>query len=567
MQALWLTLRHTVKLVGTQRKLWLPFLVTAFVEALFVGVVWLAPQPPFSTLLAPPLRYVYGDHALHYPWHLWFLYHTMKHTHLAASIVVGAFMSGVACAMVGQTHQGQRLSLREALVTRRVRYGTLLMVWVVTWSLATGLGEAVASFAPKTPQVFWISVGLTLLLQAFVVYAIPAAVFHGASWWRALGQSVRETLRYPFSTLLVVAVPSAGIMLFALGCSSQQVASWITRTEPEIAVAFIAARLMVWTLADALLTVTSAHLWWVHRAMPQAARAQPVAPAVTARANPAALVALCVAALLVSGCSASYTGERLLWKAQRVSAPIATAPNQATPEQVAKAIAAFETVVTKAPGTVWAARAQVAIGSLYALQEQFVKAREAYTLVLLNAHEHQALCLTARFAIAKTYQMEEDWDAAIKAYEQLADYHPWSHLGLEAPLYIARTYEQRKEADEAGRAYERAARRYTNLIPDAPTPQIAIQIKSFLILAYQRLGEWDHATETLEDLASTPEGVNRPLVLISLGSIYQTKLASPKNAQRAYSQLIREFPENPLANAAKTQLERLGLPMLPPVTR
>ena len=36
MNTLWLTLRETAKLAGSQRKLWVPFALTAFVEALFL---------------------------------------------------------------------------------------------------------------------------------------------------------------------------------------------------------------------------------------------------------------------------------------------------------------------------------------------------------------------------------------------------------------------------------------------------------------------------------------------------------------------------------------------------
>ncbi|MDP3703053.1 MAG: hypothetical protein Q8R78_01505, partial [Candidatus Omnitrophota bacterium] len=123
MRALASVVRQTLQLFGSQRKLWVPFLVVACVEVLFLGLIWLAPHPPFSKLLAPPIRYFFGDRVLHYPAHLWFLYHAMKHTHLVASTLVGAFMTGVACAMVRQAHEGTPLSLRNALVGGQARYG------------------------------------------------------------------------------------------------------------------------------------------------------------------------------------------------------------------------------------------------------------------------------------------------------------------------------------------------------------------------------------------------------------------------------------------------------------
>ncbi len=274
------------------------------------------------------------------------------------------------------------------------------------------------------------------------------------------------------------------------------------------------------------------------------------------------VVGFACCAILLAGCSRSYNGERLFWKAQQLNAPIVKDLKATTPEQFAKATHAFERVIKEAAGTVWAARAQVAVGSLYSMQKQYGKAREAFALVLQNYNQYQDMCLGARFATARTYEAEKRWEEAVKVYTDIADYHRWTTVGLEAPLYIARTYEQRKQSEEARRAYERAVRRYTNLIPDAPTPELAVQVKGFLILAYQRLGDWEHAVQTLEDLVSTPAGTNRPTVLFSLGSIYQSKLLSPKKAQSAYSTLIQEFPDNPFSKVAKAQLEKMGLPVL-----
>lgn len=283
MKALWLTLRQTAQLARSQRKLWIPFLVVAFVELLFIGVIWLAPHPPFSKLLAPPIRYFFGERVLHYPAHPWFLYHAMKHTHLVASVLFGAFFTGIACAMVRQIHGGIPLSLRTALISKQVRYGAVTLLWLITWGLAKGMTEGLDRFAPKDAWVFWLGVGVILILQALLVYAIPAAVFEGSTWWKAVIQSVRETFRYPVTTGLVVIVPSAAVILFAVLAPSARVAQWMMQAAPEIALAFVAARLIVWTVADALITVAIAHLWWIHRAG-QPARVRPgisIAPVLT----------------------------------------------------------------------------------------------------------------------------------------------------------------------------------------------------------------------------------------------------------------------------------------------
>ncbi|MBI3321024.1 MAG: hypothetical protein HYZ91_02005 [Candidatus Omnitrophica bacterium] len=255
------------RMLGSHWRLWIPFGIIAAVEALMIGLVWLAPMPPYSTVLAPPIRYVFGERFLHYPWHLWFVYYAMRHAYLAASVVIGAFMSGVACVMVWQTHTGQRLSFREALLSRRVRYGTVLILWGLTWAAARGaVGMLVRTAPAGSAWLFWAIVALTVGLQTLFAYAIPAAVFTGAPWWRALLQGFREVTRYPMSTLLMVLVPLTAVIGFSVAVPENRLAAWMVQTVPEIAVFCIIGRWLVMMAADALLTVGIAHLWWIHRA-------------------------------------------------------------------------------------------------------------------------------------------------------------------------------------------------------------------------------------------------------------------------------------------------------------
>ncbi len=571
MRTLWLTFKHTAKLAGSHRKLWLPFLVTLCVEVGFISLCWLAPIPPFSKLLAPPVRYFFGERMLHYPWHLWFLYHVMKHTHFLASTVVGAFMSGLACALVQQTHQGRALSLHDVLASRQVRYLTVTVLWLLMWGAATGSVAAIGRFAPKVSWMGWASLAFFLLLQSLLVYVIPAAVFEGLRWWQALLRGMQEFLRYPISTFAIVAPVSLIMVTFSFFTSSGRVARWMGITTPEIVFSFMAARLVVWLVTDAVLTVAVAHLWWLHHAARLARADQRAAAAATTTSTTinavrlSGLLMLCLMVLATSsGCSASYNGERLFWKAEQLSGSILKDPAHATADQFAKAAAAFNHVVTGMPGTSWAGRAQLALGTLTLLQKRYAAARDQYNLVIQNYSRFPEVSLSARLAIAKSYEVEQRWKDAVQSYHDVAEYHPWSVPGLQAPLYIAAMYEKRKETADAAKAYEHAVYVYSKLILNAPTPEYANQIKGLLVLAYQRLNRWDEAVATLEELRAVKQGgVNRPFILLTLGSIYQIKLHRPEQAEAVFSVLAREFPEHPFGKAAKHQLELLHVSKTP----
>ncbi len=270
---------------------------------------------------------------------------------------------------------------------------------------------------------------------------------------------------------------------------------------------------------------------------------------------------LLAAALLVAGCSEGYRAERMFWRAQHDHAAVLKDPTKATPQQVAAAVHSFEEISHKTPGTPWAARSQMMIGTLYLGQKDYDKARESFGLVLQNYNRYQDLALRARVAIAKSFEVQGKWEDAVRVYKDVSEYHPWSRLGLEAPLYIGAMYEQRKEKTHAMDAYERAVHIYTRMVPDSPTPEMAMQVRGYLTLAYQRLGEWDKAIALLEELAKAETGgVNRPLVLLTLGSIYDSKLSNKDKAAEVYGRLIHDFPENPLGKVAREQRKKLGFP-------
>lgn len=264
MQALTKTIRLTVKIFGSHKLLWIPFIVIVLLELLFIAMIWLAPHPPYSKIFAPPIRFFFSDRFLHYPWHLWFLFYAMKHTHLVASVVLGAFMSGIACVMVRQTHQSKPPSMRDALISKDVHYGRVLLLWVITWGVARIFMESLSRFAPPSSWVMPVALTATIIIQALFVYAIPIAVFQNLIWRKAILASILETLRRPLSTLLVVTLPSIIVIVFAFTVSPGRLPNWMMSATPEIVFVFILARLVVWTVADALLTVAVCHLWLIH---------------------------------------------------------------------------------------------------------------------------------------------------------------------------------------------------------------------------------------------------------------------------------------------------------------
>ena len=270
-----------------------------------------------------------------------------------------------------------------------------------------------------------------------------------------------------------------------------------------------------------------------------------------------------IVAMLGTGCSAAYNNERLYWKAERLTSSIAQNPSRATPAQFARAIEAFRGVATRAIGTEWAARAHLAIGALYTMQQRDREALEQYTLVLEQYDQYTSSCLDARMAIGRIYERQQRWDDAVRVYQELAMRHTWSPEGGKAPLYIAQLYDQLQRSAEAKTAYARAIELYKEWRLNAPSPESATQLNGYLASAYQRLGQWSEVRDTLEELLRAPSGVNRPATLFALGNVYQERLHDPVRAEAAYHALRAEFPDHLLAKESAKWLERLTRTAIP----
>lgn len=275
---------------------------------------------------------------------------------------------------------------------------------------------------------------------------------------------------------------------------------------------------------------------------------------------------LVAATLAAGGCSVNYQGERLFWNAEQAHRAALQDAAAASPAQLRAAIDAFERLARETRGTSWAGEAQMTIARLHASRGEFAPARERYELVLREYDQFAPLCLQARIALARSLEAEGRWADAVRVYEELPVRHAWTVPALEAPVYVAGLYDRLGRRQEAARAYTQAIELYLKWIAKAPTLELVASTKGYLALAYDRRGDWKAAIKTLEELARDPAAPNRPFVLMTLGSLYQTRAEDPERARKAYDELAEQFADHPLAKEAQVRLEHLGIGVQPAST-
>src|SRR5688572_26847591 len=84
-----------------------PFAVVSVVEGLALTVLHLAPRPPVSAVLAPPIRAFFGEVYLHYPMDLALLPRLFGPTQAAITLLLGSFCAGVLAMLVQRAAKGE----------------------------------------------------------------------------------------------------------------------------------------------------------------------------------------------------------------------------------------------------------------------------------------------------------------------------------------------------------------------------------------------------------------------------------------------------------------------------
>ena len=258
------------------------------------------------------------------------------------------------------------------------------------------------------------------------------------------------------------------------------------------------------------------------------------------------------------GCSVEYAGERLFWKAERIKAQLPFDQKQATAEQAAAVVAAYARVVQGVPGTEWAVKAQEAIGLWHLSRGEYPYARDALARICRNYDNFAAHCAMSLVHIGRSYEAEQNWDAAIRSYDEISLKYPWTPLWYEAPLYPGQTYTRAHDRPRAVAAYQKATAVYRQRLNMARNePERVARLERHLLLAYQEMGDWAQAAETLEGMIAHGAAADLPELLLQLGHVYQQRLNDTAKADAIYARLIAQFPQHPLALEALLARQRL----------
>lgn len=100
----------------------LPFVMLAAVEGVVLYLLFLAPQQPFATLLAPPIERFWGEQYVHYPWHLVKLPELFIPCKILLSFLPGMFLNAVFVGLIADVKTGNSTTFWKHFSTSVQRF-------------------------------------------------------------------------------------------------------------------------------------------------------------------------------------------------------------------------------------------------------------------------------------------------------------------------------------------------------------------------------------------------------------------------------------------------------------
>ncbi len=217
--------KNTTDYLKNNPIVFLPFIIFALFESLFLTLIFLAPRLPFKLVLGPPIRVFWGERFLHYPANFLLLPKLNSFAKMGLAIVIGSLLSGMAIAIISDIYHKRRVKLSASFLIALKRYASLfIIVFIITvlfYYLTRLATFTLASyfisghtrllfFGPGTwmgPVLLFINFLIAVLIQAPFIYSIPILIIEEEKLGKAIAKSFAMFREFFALTLMLVGLP------------------------------------------------------------------------------------------------------------------------------------------------------------------------------------------------------------------------------------------------------------------------------------------------------------------------------------------------------------------------
>lgn len=256
--------RMTFGLFKQNPSILVPFLLVGLVDVILLFIVYLAPQPPLSAILGPPIKVFWGERFLHYPFNLLLVPRLFDLAHIVSTALIGVLMTGAVVMMLKESHNGIKPNLGLSLSKSLRVYLKLLVIWLVMFSLVSVVFKvlpAIFHFKQRAASLIVFGAGflISILIQAIFTYAIPAVIIEEKKIWPAIKRSVSFCQRAFLPTLVLVGLPM--LMYIPMLILKVKLPLLMSKVFPEAVLIFIGLGIVISAIMDCLITSSTTVLF------------------------------------------------------------------------------------------------------------------------------------------------------------------------------------------------------------------------------------------------------------------------------------------------------------------
>ncbi|MBN1793395.1 MAG: tetratricopeptide repeat protein [Candidatus Omnitrophica bacterium] len=201
-------------------------------------------------------------------------------------------------------------------------------------------------------------------------------------------------------------------------------------------------------------------------------------------------------------------------------------------------------------------RATLRLAHVYMVSGEGEEARAILRNLQGRNEERKEFCSKMELMIARSYELEDNWEKAEETYNAIEKEYPLSSASFQAPMMIAQHYLRSGETDRAGEIFATAIDRYNTIIEQNPDSELAAAAQDYISMSYLFQNKWEESIANLEELiANFPNSSRAATSLFAIASIYQNFLKKPDEALKAYESFITQYPDHEWNRLARQQIE------------
>lgn len=262
-----LTLKQTMK---TMRSIgvYYPFLFYASFQLSAVMAITYFAYPPFSAILIPLFRRLFGEQAIHYPNNFIILNPLFEWFNIVLSGFLGVLMIGSGTLLFLSHYQNKPLRFMNSLKRTRSKYLKLFIVWffetLILLGVLLGIPLVLTAMAEDHPTIAkvgsWIIPFLAIFVGAMFAYTTAGIMIGKDGIFQSIKRSFLIFLGHPLVSYAIIGIPA--IILLPLELLKSKSALLVTKFFPEVVLALVIIGIFLSVFANCWMvgTVTKYYL-------------------------------------------------------------------------------------------------------------------------------------------------------------------------------------------------------------------------------------------------------------------------------------------------------------------